>query len=41
MVTASVGIKWAGWCPMGELGASPWSQAAVIGSEEAEKDGQR
>lgn len=40
MVTASVGIKWAGRCPMGELGASPRSQAAVIGSEEAEKDGE-
>lgn len=40
MVTASAGIKWAGRRPMGEPGASPRSQAAVIGSEEAEKDGE-
>lgn len=40
MVTGSAGIKWAGRRPMGEPGASPRSQAAVIGNMEAEKDSQ-
>lgn len=39
MVTASAGIKWAGRRPAGGPGASPRSQAAVMGSEEAENDG--